>query len=747
MTPTDATDRARLRVDVATAARLVAPVWPLERFVAVNPLLGLVEQGFDEAVTEARRWLGAGGYPGVAPSPTGSRTVLERLDPARAASVDRLLARWYPLLVDPHGPFAHRDRLRAWRRLAAADRTLRRLAGPAMRTDLATLPDRADEAILAGLGRLGVTQADRPDELRGQLARLPGWAGYARWCDEWASPDDPAPRIQLLELLAIAITTDALVAPGAPGVPNGTRVSDPEQVDASSKGRLVAAEETYRHSLLSQLSRSPVGPDSTLGAQVVCCIDVRSEPLRRHLEDTGPYDTYGFAGFFATPIRYRPLGSAEAYPSAPVLLQPDTEVAEVPDPAAPAEADAAVRARSRRAGAAGAVHALAHGPLSMYALAETSGWILGPLAAARTFRPRLRDAGPGPATIVDTGSFPLEEQTTILETALRTMGLTHGFAPLVVLCGHRATSTANPHAAALDCGACGGNRGGPNARTLATIANDPAVRNELAERGLVIPPGTWFAAAEHDTTVDTITFLDASRCPGSHRAIVEQLTSDLAIAGRRCATERAARFPGTGRTAHPRVRAADWAQTRPEWGLARNAAFVVAPRDRTRGLDLGGRVFLHSYDDHADDDGTALETILTAPMVVAHWINAQYYFSTVDPDVYGAGDKTLHNPVAGIGVLTGAAGDLRIGLPWQSVADVDGPYHEPLRLLTVVQAPIQRIDAVVDRNPILQHLFNGAWVHLVALDGDHARWERRVDGHWHPLPVHPSLPAAQETPA
>jgi uncharacterized protein YbcC (UPF0753/DUF2309 family) len=97
---------------------------------------------------------------------------------------------------------------------------------------------------------------------------------------------------------------------------------------------------------------------------------------------------------------------------------------------------------------------------------------------------------------------------------------------------------------------------------------------------------------------------------------------------------------------------------------------VAAPRARTRGLDLSGRCFLHDYDWTRDAGFGVLELIMTAPMVVASWINLQYYGSSVDPAAFGSGDKTLHNVVgATIGVLEGNGGDLRVGLPWQSVHD------------------------------------------------------------------------------
>ena len=788
---------ARLRVDIAAAARLVAPLWPVERFIAVNPLLGLVEQGFAPATAAAGRWLGARGYPsrallreayregrvddhdlrtalvehGADPARSADllaaddppvvrppRTAVERADARegtdRVTRLDGEVTRWFALLISGHGlpsTPAGRGAYANWRRLAPGDRRLRKLDSV---TALRRLPEDPADAVLRALAELGVEPAARGNELRGQLARFPGWAGYARWCDEWAEPDDPAPRLGLLDLLAIALSVDALAGPPGPG----SEATDAEGEARPSNGpgaavALSALEAGFRRRLLRRLDRPAALPPGPVEAQAVFCIDARSEGLRRHLEAVGPYATLGFAGFFAVPLRFRSVGSTEAYPSAPVLLQPTVEVGEVAAPGAEDQVRKAVRGDWRRADLRGTAASVAHGPLSMFAMAEAAGWVLGPRALVRTLWPRTADPGPVPATRVTVGvgddeGFSLEERVLVAETALRTMGLTEGFAPIVLLCGHRSTSTANPHAAALDCGACGGNRGGPNARAVAAILNDPRVRAELAERGIAIPAGTWFVAGEHDTTTDRVVVLDADQVPHEHGERVEALVADLCAAGERQAADRIERLPGAAGGRSRRevgARAGDWAQTRPEWGLAGNAAFIVAPRARTHGIDLEGRCFLHSYDPDGDRDGTALETILTAPMVVAHWINAQYYCSTVDPDVHGAGDKVLHNPLPGVGVLLGAGGDLQAGLPRQSVMDGDRLYHEPLRLLTVVEAPIERIDAVVARNPVLQQLFDGAWVHLVAFDAITGTWSRRrTDGVWITEPTTAPLPTRPE---
>jgi uncharacterized protein YbcC (UPF0753/DUF2309 family) len=323
------------------------------------------------------------------------------------------------------------------------------------------------------------------------------------------------------------------------------------------------------------------------------------------------------------------------------------------------------------------------------------------------------------------------------ESALKMMGLTRNFAPWVVLCGHGSSTQNNAYATLLDCGACGGHHGAGNARTLAVILNDAEVRAYLSKAGIEITDVTRFIAAEHNTTTDEVTFYDHAETGTVHIDSLRRLKRDLEVARR---TNSAWRLFQLGHKAkHGRaksgtaVRSVDWAQVRPEWGLARNASFIVAPRNLTRDVDLEGRTFLHSYDWQQDPDGASLTVILTAPMVVAQWINSQYLFSTIDNIAYGGGSKITKNITGKIGIMQGNASDLMHGLPLQSVFSSDTKtYHEPLRLMTVVYAPHHLIDRIVAQQEVLQKLFGNGWVTLACIDPeDNLTYILERDLEWH----------------
>ena len=346
----------------------------------------------------------------------------------------------------------------------------------------------------------------------------------------------------------------------------------------------------------------------------------------------------------------------------------------------------------------------------------------------------------------------LSAQCDVAASVLGAMGWDAAMAAshLVLLAGHGSQTTNNPHAAGLDCGACGGQTGEVNARVLAALLNDSQVREGLRSKGRNIGKGidvdarTQFVAGLHNTTTDEMVLYDLELLPASHLADVAELTRYLARAGESARAERA---PALGLALQAetsleksdpaqllrtlKARANHWAEVRPEWALANNAAFIVAPRWRSQHLNLCGRSFLHDYDWQADTELKLLELIMTAPMVVTNWINMQYHASSVDPQRYGSGNKVLHNVVGGrLGVFEGNGGDLRIGLPWQSVHDGDRLVHTPLRLSVFIEAPQANIQAIITKHAVVRQLVENQWLHLFQIDPTQPQISQFTRGGW-----------------
>ncbi|MHA7817298.1 MAG: YbcC family protein [Pseudohaliea sp.] len=466
--------------------------------------------------------------------------------------------------------------------------------------------------------------------------------------------------------------------------------------------------------------------------QAVFCIDVRSEVYRRALEDQDPsIQTLGFAGFFGLPIAYAPAGSAYERPQLPGLLPSAITVVEAED------ADR-VKARSQGLNRRARWEAVGKKAPAAFGFVEAAG--IG--YALRLLRESF--AGADPVHPVNElcghgGRFELRQDGAALDAAaqaglvagvLGAMTLTDRFAPVVLLAGHGSSTRNNPHAAGLDCGACCGQTGEVNVRVLAQVLNDSEVRAHLAaDHGITIPGDTRFLPTLHDTTTDELKLLEALPDTGA------PLADWIAAASAATRRERAPALgvsPARSDRALP-ARSRDWSQVRPEWGLAGNACFIVAPRSRSRHLDLGGRSFLHDYDWRADAENgyPVLELIMTAPMVVTHWINMQYNASVTDPSRYGSGNKVLHNVVGGnLGVFEGNGGDLRIGLPLQSVHDGEDWVHPPLRLSVYLDAPAEAIAAIADKHEVVRQLIDNEWLYLFRLDDEAGEIQRLYRGRW-----------------
>jgi uncharacterized protein YbcC (UPF0753/DUF2309 family) len=698
-----------------------------------------------------------------------------------AHALDHHLIKWCKLFLDESQaawPLPNREKgfYGAWRRLVQYDPALNHT----QRQRLKDWPQEANSALKEALSALEIPQSKIQDYLEAHLLSLPGWAGMMLWRSQQSTQENSL----LTEYLAVRISLEwALLKPYLP-LPEQKPVREVPLVpliaawaiwgdlpieawsqlsSTEQKARLTLAyrfdemvrrriwleawEQTHADQLNEMIRSKQLVSDEVKPAlaQFVFCIDVRSEPFRRQLEKAGPFETYGMAGFFGLPIETSELGSEHTHSSLPVILKPQHKVKE-------SSSEFELKQYQQRRQAANSLSytfkTMKQNLLTSLLLPEVSGPWLSLQMLARSFVPRsagrafhqLREAWlrkPSTELSLDRGNtsetelpvgFSEEEKVHYVRQALRMMGLTNDFAPLVVICGHGSRSTNNPYAAKLDCGACGGASGGFNARVLAGLCNLPKVRETLATEGIWIPEDTVFVAAEHVTTLDELRWLYVPELSDAAQEAFDRIQATLPKVSHDANAERLSQLPNLGsRCINPKSEAQrfaeDWSEVRPEWGLAGNAAFIIGRREITKDCNLGGRAFLHNYDWQKDKDGTLLANIIAGPGTVTQWINLQYYASTVAPHYYGSGNKATQTVTAGLGVMQGNASDLLAGLPWQSVMQSDQEvFHAPLRLLVVIEAPREYVERLLDHDPALRQKVQNRWLRLANIDPD-GYWE------------------------
>ncbi len=762
-------DSSVVRSAADEAMAKVPPLFPLAHFVAVNPFLGHLDTRFEDAcallartsglapllpastylslyrqecISPADLTLAAEGafseaelvaaleHPPVAGSSALS-TVVDGLDAHDGRKtwtrfLTEEISKWCAAYFDTNQttwtlPWRTETLYAAWQAGAQHDRNPEAFGIPGFRKFVRQLPSDAWAAIELCLAQIAPGAGNLAELLQRELFLIGGWAAFAQYVvrEEVLRGREHS---ALRDLLAIRLAYDAalLAVPGATVaklVTHGHLRADPSIAALVCWQR--AYELGYQRELATKLAShapSAKATETRPTFQAVFCIDVRSELLRRHLEAAAPSgQTLGFAGFFGFPVSHRPAQADQPTARCPVLLVPPLETQEA------GGAARTVAARRSRAVTA-AWKAVQNAAASCFSFVESAGLGFGPALVSlqgkdgahwlRAANPLTTEALPGPA---------LDSLVAMAEGALRNMSLTRDFARLLLLCGHGSRSANNPYASALDCGACGGHAGDVNARLAAYALNLPAVREQLAQRGISLPDDTLALAGLHDTMTDQVVLFDVEQLPASHAAELRALRSALEQAGAATRAERApslglSHLSGDNLNSALEARSRDISHVRPEWGLAGNAAIIVAPRARTRGLALGGRTFLHDYHPDQDSDGKVLAVLLAAPVVVASWINLQYYASRVDPQRYGSGNKVLHNVAGGLGVFEGNGGDLKVGLPLQSIHDGERFVHEPRRLSVFVEAPRERLLAALAAQSSVKRLFDNSWIHLFLLE-------------------------------
>ncbi|WP_068110776.1 DUF2309 domain-containing protein [Tropicimonas marinistellae] len=749
------------------AAKEMAPLFPLDRAVAVNPFHGQADISIALAAARLERAAGLRIFPDRAyhasriargeVTEADIEQALDELSPGTGVNLLSVLAAlhetapmatatptvaelaaaavgtdWPGLVTERIGAWAqgYFDRGHAlwgraprpsawadWRDWATHDLTPE-ILGCAGFAELVSQTDRNPVRALAeACVALGIDSDAAPAAFRRLLWDMGGWAGHARhlsWEAELAGEADST----LCEMLTIRLVWEqALYAQFGAAVVEGwgaacQRHRQPirARIDHLVDAVLLRASEIASGRRLDGVLAATAQPETPpdISAQLVFCIDVRSERYRRALETVAPdIRTHGAAGFFGLTLTHRPAASNETEAHCPVLLSPALESRE-------RCADDTVRRIQGRA--TRAVSRFSRAAVSSFAFVESAGLLrAGDLFVGSLSRSRSdSDHGPAPQLTLDPSG---PEAVEVAESALRAMGLTGPFAPLVVFVGHEAHVTNDAQSGLLQCGACGGHSGATNARALAQLLNETPLRRALAARGIEIPDLTVFRAAIHDTATDAVTLFSEDPVGVRHEPSVKSLQDALKRASAMARAERAVSLPGRSDPNALVERGTDWAQTRVEWGLAGCSWFIAAPRAATLGRDLTGRAFLHDYDANNDPDGNWLAQILGGPVCVAAWINLQYYGATVVPEAFSAGNKLVHNVVGGFGVLDGTSGALRGGPSLQGTTIGDFKVHEPVRLQVRIAAPRALIDSALSRVPLVKTMHDAGWLHIQPMPG------------------------------
>jgi hypothetical protein len=785
------------------AAQKIAPVWPLENFVAVNPYLGLTGKSFDAIAYDLAA---AGGIASTLPADFYLQKIeegiIQQQDLAEAlsnkgqhissveflkkvmipASLSRELITiatvadlagiefskdWNRFVTTRISNWAasYFDRGQAiwvatdktsglysdWKSEAQVDLTPELTGLHGFRKLVKALPDNALEAAEVGLKALEIPAEFMEIYLHRILLKVGGWSAYAAKLD-WDNKLYGGADGKLIEFLAVLISWELclLKSLDAPTLnkkwnklKSGNFDSKVIQEMNAELNHLLILQEAFdlanQRKLIGKFDASPLikrETNSQPKAQAIFCLDVRSEVFRRNLElADSEIETLGFAGFFAFPINFVPIAHETGEAQCPALLPSGPTITE--EIKNNSDHEKAELRRRRHHQISQVWKSFKSGAITCFSFVSPMGLSYLPKLFTDSYGITRPVPNPEKAGLNahlnaaksisleyksienQTVGIPLQQQITMAKNALVAMSLRDELGKMVLIVGHGSSSVNNPHATGLDCGACGGHSGEANSKVAVAVLNSMEVRAGLKNDNIFIPENTIFLACLHDTTTDEVQIFDQDLVPASRKLEVEELKNSLTKAGQTSRLERSIRMASVAKTNVDKAiihRSNDWSQTRPEWGLAGCSSFIIAPRERSKGIDFGGEAFLNSYDWKKDNDYGVLELLMTAPMVVTAWINLQYYGSTVDNKNYGSGNKTLHNITAGLGVLEGFSGDLRVGLPLQSVHDGEKFQHEPLKLNVVIEAPIEAMNQILSTHQSVRDLCDNGWINLLAMD-------------------------------
>lgn len=482
-------------------------------------------------------------------------------------------------------------------------------------------------------------------------------------------------------------------------------------------------EKTYQYNILTGIKHLKRESIKSAKHQMFFCIDDRECSFRRYVEEfsNGGVQTFGVAGFFGLDIVYQKVGEPRWRRLCPPAVSPKYLIKEEGE---------SFKFKFAR---------MIHYSHSSFIRSAAAGFLLAPWKTLEfklhLYAPRLKRKISNQLTFSKLKDIHILNDVTQYESSfimgykpedlalkvagiLKGSGLVTNFGKYVYMIGHGHDSFNNPHVSAYRCGACSGANAYPNAKVFAKAANNEKIRKILAENhNIVIPESTYFIGAYHDTCNDDVKLFDIDHSRMTKEDFIE--IDELLLKARQYnALERSKKFYQTPSNLNPQkalsfVEERAWriAEPRPELNHATNALCIVGRRSVTKNLFLDRKAFLVSYDATIDPESLILAGILGAVIPVCAGINLEYYFSKVDTENYGSGSKTSHNVTGLFGVMNGIRGDLRTGLVWQMVE-----YHDPLRILFVIEATEDQIFKIMSQNEEVSNLIKNYWINLAIID-------------------------------
>lgn len=269
---------------VIESFKKIAPFWPLRNLIAVNPLKGfedlLIEKAFETAAAYFQQ---------------------DEI-PEEMETINRETIKWLQVYLDEGQatitmPLRNKGFYIAWKKLALYDKNLHKNNNKKQEW-IKNLPENAEHAVNECLRCLSIAQEEVLEFLTLMLTTLPGWAGYIKYQTEWTDLDIHCHPISQLDYLAMRLIITILMWPEAKNLIGfHKKAITKSQTKNNLLKKIQETENAYRLELLQNLAKQSITPQSTPEAQLVFCIDVRSEPFRKNLESIGNYQTYGFAGF------------------------------------------------------------------------------------------------------------------------------------------------------------------------------------------------------------------------------------------------------------------------------------------------------------------------------------------------------------------------------------------------------------------------------------------------------------------